>query len=33
MEGPNGEDVFESYSQNNTPEPIEFFGIMAPKKR
>jgi hypothetical protein len=32
MQGPNGEDVFESYAQNKTPGLIEYFGITAQKK-
>lgn len=33
IQGPHGEDVFESYAQNNTPELIGFSGVMGQRKR
>jgi len=33
MEGPNGEDVFESYAQNNTPGAYRIFWHYGPGKR
>lgn len=32
MEGPNGEDVFESYAQNNTPGAYRIFWFYGPGK-
>lgn len=32
MQGPNGEDVFESYAQNNTPGAYRIFWHYGPKK-
>lgn len=33
MEGPNGEDVFESYAQNNTPGAYRIFWHYGPSKK
>lgn len=33
VKGPNGEDVFESYAQNNTPGAYRFFWHYGPEKR
>lgn len=33
MEGPNGEDVFESYAQNNTPGAYRIFWHYGPQKK
>lgn len=33
MEGPNGEEVFESYAQNNTPGAFRIFWHYGPEKK
>ncbi len=33
MEGPNGEEVFESYAQNNTPGAYRIFWHYGPEKK
>lgn len=33
MEGPNGEEVFESYAQNNTPGAYRIFWHYGPGKK
>lgn len=33
IKGPNGEDVFESYAQNNTPGAYRIFWHYGPKKK
>lgn len=33
ISGPNGEDVFESYAQNNTPDAYRIFWYYSPLKR
>ena len=33
MVGPNGEDIFESYAQNNTPGAYRIFWYYGPEKK
>lgn len=33
MEGPDGEEIFESYAQNNTPGAYRIFWFYGPEKR
>lgn len=33
LEGPNGEEVFESYAQNNTPGAYRIFWCYGPKRK
>jgi hypothetical protein len=33
MNGPNGEEIFESYAQNNTPGAYRIFWYYGPKKK
>lgn len=33
MEGPNGEEIFESYAQNNTPGAYPIFWFYGPEKK
>lgn len=33
MQGPNGEEVFESYAQNNTPGAYRIFWYYGPKRK